>query len=81
MFFGIVVRMYFNDHSPPHFHAYYHGEGVVIDIETLTVLEGSLSNRALSLVKEWAAAHRDELNRNWNLARAHMPIDPIQPLE
>jgi hypothetical protein len=24
-FFGIVIRMYFFDHEPPHFHAYYGG--------------------------------------------------------
>jgi len=22
-FFGIIIRMYFNDHVPPHFHAHY----------------------------------------------------------
>jgi hypothetical protein len=24
-FFGIVIRMYFDDHSPPHIHAIYAG--------------------------------------------------------
>lgn len=39
-FFGIVVKMYPNDHTPPHFHAIY-GEYVgVIDIKTLEMLEG-----------------------------------------
>jgi hypothetical protein len=24
-FFGIVIRMYFDDHNPPHIHAFYAG--------------------------------------------------------
>lgn len=31
-FYGIVVRMYFDDHAPPHFHAAYGADEVVIDI-------------------------------------------------
>lgn len=39
-FFGIVIKMYPTDHTPPHFHAIY-GEYVgVIDIKTLKILEG-----------------------------------------
>ncbi|MFQ5674633.1 MAG: DUF4160 domain-containing protein [bacterium] len=26
MFFGIVVRMFFREHGPPHFHAEYQGQ-------------------------------------------------------
>jgi hypothetical protein len=24
-FYGIVIQMYWRDHNPPHFHAYYQG--------------------------------------------------------
>jgi len=41
-FFGIVIRMYFNDHSPSHFHAEYGGDEALIEIETLAVLRGGL---------------------------------------
>lgn len=65
-FFGIVIKMYPNDHVPPHFHAIY-GEYVgVIDINTLEMLEGDLSNRALKLVKEWASKHQESLMNMWN---------------
>ncbi len=30
-FFGIVIRMYFGDHSPPHFHLEYREYRAVID--------------------------------------------------
>lgn len=80
-FFGISVRMYFDDHAPPHFHAYYGDAAVVLEIDSLEVTEGHLPRRALSLVLEWAVAHRPELRANWERARAHEPLLPIAPLE
>ena len=41
-FFGIVIQMYFNDHSPPHFHVRYSRDRAVVVIETLSVLRGGL---------------------------------------
>jgi hypothetical protein len=52
-FYGIPIRMFFNDHPPPHFHARYREFEATIDIGTLRVLEGQLPRRALSLVQEW----------------------------
>ncbi len=42
VFFGIVIRMYYDDHAPPQFHAYYGNEAAVIDIATLQLREGKL---------------------------------------
>jgi hypothetical protein len=41
-FFGIVVTMYYDDHSPEHFHAKYGASRVVIGLSDLTVLRGAL---------------------------------------
>jgi hypothetical protein len=79
-FFGIVIRMNFNDHAPPHFHARYGDENVAIEIATLTVIAGKLIPRALGLVMEWAAEHRDELLGDWNLAQEGKLLLPIEPL-
>jgi Domain of unknown function (DUF4160) len=79
-FFGIVIRMNFNDHAPPHFHARYGDENVAIEIATLTVIAGKLTPRALSLVMEWAAEHRDELLGDWSLAQEGKLLLPIEPL-
>jgi hypothetical protein len=49
-FFGIVIRMYFNDHEPAHFHAEYGEYEALIEIETLAVLRGELPRRARALV-------------------------------
>ena len=53
-FFGIVILMFYNDHSPPHFHARYGEHRATIAIEPLAVLTGLLPPRALGLVMEWA---------------------------
>ena len=63
-FFGIVIRMYFDDHEPPHFQAIYGGTEAQVGIESIAMLEGTLPNRAASMVFEWAALHQRELI--WN---------------
>jgi len=80
-FFGIAVSMYYNDHAPPHFHVRYSGQKALVAIESLTLLRGRLSPRALGLVMEWAAMHTEELMEDWNLARSQEPLKPIRPLE
>ena len=80
-FFGIIVMMFYDDHPPPHFHVRYGGQRAIIAIESLAILEGRLSPRALGLVTEWAALHRPELREAWKLAELHAPLRPIAPLE
>jgi len=80
-FFGIVVRMYFSDHEPPHFYAAYGEMEALVAIDTLEILRGELPRRALSLVLEWATLHRNALREDWQLARAGMTPRPIDPLE
>jgi Domain of unknown function (DUF4160) len=79
-FYGIVIRMYFSDHAPPHFHAVYSGEEAVIAIDSGEVIRGRLPDRALRLVREWRSMHHDELMANW--ARVQVPDAPqkIEPL-
>lgn len=81
IFFGIIIRMYYDDHGPPHFHAYYGEFAAKIDIATLEVQVGQLPKRALALVTEWAAQHRDELMDNWKRCEAHKKLNKIKPLE
>jgi hypothetical protein len=80
-FFGIVIRMYFNDHEPAHFHAVYGDYEALIAIDTLAILSGELPRRAMALVLEWAAVHRHELGLDWERARLGTPLQPIAPLD
>jgi Domain of unknown function (DUF4160) len=79
-FYGIVIAMYFDEHPPPHFHARYGEFDAQIAIATGEVLHGSLPRRAQALVTEWAALHREELDADWERARAERPLATIDPL-
>jgi hypothetical protein len=79
-FYGIVVQMFWSDHNPPHFHAAYAGEHIVIDIRTLHVIEGSISRRALPMLLERALTHQAELLENWELCQHKQRPNKIVPL-
>jgi Domain of unknown function (DUF4160) len=79
-FYGIIIAMFYDDHSPPHFHARYGKNKVAIEISTLRVLEGTIPPRALGLVMEWASQHQKELLNDWDLARKNQPPKKIRPL-
>ncbi len=80
-FFGIIIRMFYSDHEPPHFHAFYGEYEALIEIESLMILRGYLPRRALALILEWAAIHRSELQDDWTKAKAGDPLNAIEPLE
>ena len=80
-FFGIVIKMFFDDHDPPHFHAEYAGSVALIGIRTLAVFSGRLPPRAMGLVIEWATLHQQELLADWERAQAQQDLRPIAPLE
>jgi len=79
-FYGIVIRMYFDEHPPPHFHAFYGEYEALIHIKTLAILAGKLPARALGLVMEWASLHQEELETLWEKARKSEPLGKIEPL-
>ena len=60
-FFGIIIRMFFNEHAPPHFHVEYAEYKASVNIQTLEIIEGKLSRRAQELVLDWAELHQLEL--------------------
>ena len=80
-FFGIVIWMFDDDASPPHFHARYGKQSAAIAIETPALLGGWLPPRALEMVLEWARLRRRELEWNWSLTRGGRPACRIVPLD
>lgn len=80
-FYGIIIRMYFDEHPPPHFHAEYGEDEALININTLAVISGKLPPRALGLVVEWAALYQTELNILWQRARNQESLGKIAPLK
>ena len=80
-FYGILIRMYFNEHSPPHFHVKYAEFEATIDIQSLTLSDGKLPRRALNLTLDWAELHQNELLEAWELCQNKQPPNKISPLE
>ena len=80
LFFGIRVTMYYDDHMPPHFHAEYNGQKVLVDILEARILKGAFPARQLKLILAWAVIHQDELMQNWELSKAHEPLNRIASL-
>lgn len=79
-FFGIVIKMYWDDHNPPHFHAFYADKQALVDIKTLSIFAGELSPRATGLVIEWASIHKQELLDVWCQAQNKRSLTKIDPL-
>jgi hypothetical protein len=79
-FLGIVIKMFYRDHNPPHFHAEYAEYEALIDIQKLELWSGYLPPRVLGLVIEWAAMHQNELKNNWESARKQETLIAIEPL-
>jgi hypothetical protein len=67
-FYGIVIKMYYNDHAPPHFHAEYGNADMLVGIDTLSIIAGKLPARAAGMVLEWASSHQSELQAAWTQA-------------
>jgi len=76
-FYGIIIKLFFGDHPPPHFHAVY-GEYVgLFDMDSLEMIEGDLPGRARKLVAEWASTYQGELKDMWEKQEFHR----LPPLE
>jgi hypothetical protein len=80
-FLGIVIKIFFDDHNPPHFHAEYGDNLALFDIRNLSLFSGHLPPRVMGLVIEWATIHQQELIVDWERARSQKDLLKIAPLE
>ena len=80
-FLGIAVRMFFNDHDPPHFHARYQQFRARVRIDDGQIIDGRLPPTVARLVTEWTALRRNELMKNWIAARTDGKLERIEGLE
>jgi hypothetical protein len=72
--------MYWEDQLPPHSHAEYSGNKVMIDIQNGTVIKGVFPFKQLKLILAWCEIHRDELLKNWELGMNNDNFKKIEPL-
>ncbi len=81
MFYGILIKMFFDDHAPPHFHAEYGEYELAITINPIKIIKGDAPKRVKSMVLEWTALHQEELSHDWDLCKNMQPPVAIEPLE
>lgn len=80
IFFGIIIRMYYFDHQPPHIHAEYQDKKAIFDFRG-NILKGDLHSRtAVKLIREWIDLRQIELLENWEMSRDGKEIRSIDPL-
>ena len=79
MFLGIIIRMYTDDHNPPHFHASYQGYNATFTMEG-ELKDGEMPKRQCKFIAAWAELHKDELLANWELGLNDQPLFKIDPL-
>jgi len=80
-FYGIVIRIFYDDHFPPHFHVKYGEHKALIELDSLALLRGDLPARAHGLVVEWAKIHKKQLKLQWERAQAGEQVEKIPPLD
>lgn len=78
VFFEIIVRMWHDDHPPPHIHVEYQGFEALVQIQTGQVSKRKLPRKVSSIVQEWCLAHQRELLNNWERAQRFEPLERIQ---
>jgi len=78
-FYGISITMNFNEHNPPHFHAYYQDCEISVDIKT-GLVKGTMPKRALKMIFEWLELYKNELLEDWQLAQNRKTLVKIPPL-
>ena len=76
-FLGIIIKMFYDDHNPPHFHARYGTARAMVRISDGQIIAGELPPTAARMVKEWALLRRAELEHNWQKAISLQELEKI----
>ena len=71
---NIVIRVYANDHLPPHFHVVTPDADALVEIETLEILRGKLPRRAETEALTWAKANKATIVAEWNRTNPRFPV-------
>lgn len=64
-FGSVSVRMYADDHRPPHFHIAGPDFQVLVRISDLTVIAGEARTPRIAEALAWAREHREMLALKW----------------
>ena len=81
VFFGIVIRINFDDHYPPHLHAEYGDREAIFDLRSGEALAGKIPRAATRRVKQWILLNQAALAENWDRAYNMKPTLKIPGLD
>lgn len=79
-FQGLVVKLYFGDHPPPHVHIYAGRVGhpgvqaARFSIDSGDLIDGTLPAAKLAAATSWCRRHREALSADWG--RAQLDLHP-----
>lgn len=82
-FYGIIVRVYFNDcqkHFLKHIHVQYNEYDATYSITDGSILEGQLPQKQHKLVAAWIEIHKEELIALWEISQNDGQVFKIKPL-
>ncbi|MFT4185004.1 MAG: DUF4160 domain-containing protein [Rhizobium sp.] len=62
---NIAIRMFANDHNPPHFHIVTADYQISVLLSDFSAMAGSMDRKSLSTALEWAAKNKEVLENEW----------------
>ncbi len=62
---NVAIRMFANDHNPPHFHVVTAERQMAILLSDLSVMAGSMDRKSLVLALDWVSRNRETLENEW----------------
>jgi len=77
---NIQIRIYYDDHGIPHFHAVSPEFDFKFAVENCATISGTghIRGRDLTIIRAWGQKHRDALYSNWQFARDGEPLQDIE---
>ena len=79
-FLGIIIKMFFDDHAPPHLHAYYQNFKATFSIRTGQMIDGKFPPKQSAFVTAWTLLHEKELMDNWKSLVSGKEASKVAPL-
>ena len=71
----MIIRIHWNDHHPPHFHAYYGEHEAIFDISSGLKIGGKFPGKATNIIGEWARQYKEELLECWKCTPSEAGVD------
>ncbi|MEM9886894.1 MAG: DUF4160 domain-containing protein [Bacteroidota bacterium] len=62
----ILLRMYYEDHAPPHFHAINNETAGLFTINSGEIWRGNMNSKDQKIIRKWAQDRKNVLQETWD---------------